>query len=697
MRYKLAELIDTEKTEKLLGSFREAIGVPSAVFDLEGNVIVKSRWLKICSDFHRSTKITCKRCIESNTSLANELMRGKPYSLYMCLNGLKHAAAPIVIEGEHVAIAVIGQFLTEEPDLEFFSRQADNYGFDKSAYMQALSEVPIVANDVRSFLLTFITSLTEMLASLGIKHLSHLEIQKELKNARDRLQIKNEELSASEEELRVQNEELISSRARIEDLARFPAENPNPVMRISASGMVLYANEAADCFLSHPGERRDAEAPPYLRDMIDKTLSTGSSAPFDTQVQDKIYSVTVSPVPGKDYVNIYAQDITDRKKMEEELLRAKQEWERTFDSVPDLIAIMDPSHRIVRANREMARRIGVTPEQCVGRRCYEAVHGSSCPPEFCPHGKTLNDGREHAAEMHEQRFGGDFLVTTTPLRDEQGDIVGTVHVARDITERKQIEEELRRSRDELEARVRERTSDLGRVVARLELINQELQEFAFVASHDLQEPLRKIQSFCDLIVRTNRDKVDEKGKDYLFRMQKAARRMQQLLRDLLSYSRVTTQLEPFRETNLRVVASEAADVFELKLREARAKLEIAELPVIEADSSQMSRLFQNLISNAVKYRGPDDTLIKIYGETCESACRIFVEDNGIGFDEKYLDRIFAPFQRLHGRSEYPGTGMGLAICRKIVERHGGSITARSAPGSGTTFIITLPVKQKNQG
>jgi len=694
MQYKLADLIDTEKTEKLLGSFRDAIGIPAAIFDLEGRVIIKSRWHKICSDFHIEKEKTCRKCIESNTTLANELMEGNPFALYRCLNGLKHAAAPIVIEGEHLANAFIGQFLTEKPDLDFFSRQADEYVFDKSEYLRALSKVPVVTRDVQSFLLSFLTSLTEMLASLGIKHLRQMETEKQLKKARDKLQIQNEELSASEEELRVQNEELISSREQIEILARFPSENPNPVMRMAGDGRVLYANEAAACLLAGSKADRSDMAPQFLRNMVTEAFSTGSSAKLDIQVHDRIFSLTVAPVLDYDYVNIYGQDITDRKHMEEELLRAKQEWERTFDSVPDLIAIMDPLHRIVRANKEMARRLGLTPEQCTGRRCYECVHDSLHPPDFCPHGRTLMDGQEYTAEMYEPRLGGDFLVTTTPLRDEQGNIVGTVHVARDITERKRIEEELRRSRDQLETRVRERTADLAKAVTRLELINQELQEFAFVASHDLQEPLRKIQSFCDLVVRSNRENVDEKGQDYLLRMQKAARRMQQLLKDLLSYSRVTTQLEPFRETDLKLVVTEAAEVFELKLREENGKIQIADMLVIEADYSQMVRLFQNLISNAVKYRSRQKPMIKIYSHRDKHFCRIFVEDNGIGFDEKYLDRIFSPFQRLHGRNEYPGTGMGLAICRKIVERHGGSITANSAPEHGSTFIVTLPIKQK---
>ncbi len=689
MQYKISNLIDIQKTERLVGSFRDAIGIPAAIIDLEGKVVIKSRWHKICSDFHRVKETSCKKCIESNTSLANELMQGKSFSLYTCLNGLKHAAAPVIIEGRHLANAFIGQFLTETPDLDFFSRQADRYGFDKSAYLQALTEVPVVSQDVLSFLLSFLTSLTEMLGSLGINHLTHLQFEKELRKAGDKLQIKNEELSASEEELRAQNEELILSREQIENLARFPSENPNPVIRISVDGMVLYANEAADILLTEAGAGGNGKAPPFLRKIVTEAFNTGSLAGLDVLVRGRTFSLTVVPVLDNHYVNIYGQDITERMRMQEELLQAKQEWERTFNSVPDLIAIMDTRHRIVRANREMARRVGLTPEQCAGLPCYESVHGLPHPPEFCPHGRTLSDGREHTAEIHEERLGGDFLVTTTPLRDDEGNIVGTVHVARDITERKRIEAEVRRSRDQLETRVQERTADLAKAVARLELINQELQEFAFVASHDLQEPLRKIQSFSDLVVRSNRDRVDEKGKDYLLRIQNAARRMQQLLKDLLSYSRVATQLEPFCETDLEQVATEAAEVFELKLRDVSGKIEIAELPVVEADSSQMARLFQNLIGNAVKYRGKQKPLIKIYSDKGKTSCRIFIEDNGIGFDEKYLDRIFSPFQRLHGRNEYPGTGMGLAICRKIVERHGGSITATSAPEHGSTFIVTL--------
>lgn len=695
MQYALNDLIDIEKTREILVNFSDAVGIPAAIIDGEGKVLVAARWRRICTDFHRKNPAACKRCIESDTILANKLQQENSFSFYSCLNGLAVAASPIVIEGEHLANAFLCQFLTEKPDLDFFSRQADEYGFDKSAYLQTLSEVPVVAQEVLHPILSFLTSFAGMIASLGVKQLNQLGIEKELQAARDKLQIQNEELSASEEELRAQNEELLSSREQIEILARFPAENPNPVLRISVDGGLLYANQAARSIMAGwEACREGRNVPPFWREVVAEALGTGSSNSLDIQVDDSIFSLAVVPVLDKGYVNIYATDITERKRIENELLQAKQEWERTFDSVPDLIAIMDTQHRIIRANREMARRIRLDPERCVGLRCHECVHGSPAAPEICPHELTLRDGREHIAEVYEKHLGGHFLISTTPLRDEHGAILGTVHVARDITRQKQMEEELRKSRDELEARVEERTADLAMAIERLELINRELQEFAFAASHDLQEPLRKIQSFCDLVVRTNLDRVDEKGKDYLARAQEAAKRMQQLLKDLLNYSRVATHPAPFQPVDVKAVIAEAAKVLEHRIRKINGRIEVSEMPVIEADSSQMARLFQNLISNAVKYAGRQRLLIRIYSDRHDSFCRLCVEDNGIGFEEKYLDRIFSPFQRLHGRAEYSGTGMGLAICRKIVERHSGSITARSSPGKGSTFIVTLPVKQK---
>lgn len=238
--------------------------------------------------------------------------------------------------------------------------------------------------------------------------------------------------------------------------------------------------------------------------------------------------------------------------------------------------------------------------------------------------------------------------------------------------------------------------------------NAELQQFASIASHDLQEPLRKIQAFGDRLKTKCNEALTEQGRDYLERMQNAAGRMQTLIDDLLMLSRITTKAQPFVPVDLAQVIQEVLSDLEVRIDETKGQVKVASLPTIEADSLQMRQLLQNLIGNALKFHPKTEPpKVRIYSQLLNDEeqpptgnsitpthCQIVVEDNGIGFDEKYLDRIFNVFQRLQGRSEYEGTGMGLAICRKIAERHGGSLTAESTPGQGATFIVTLPIKQR---
>lgn len=216
-----------------------------------------------------------------------------------------------------------------------------------------------------------------------------------------------------------------------------------------------------------------------------------------------------------------------------------------------------------------------------------------------------------------------------------------------------------------------------------------------IASHDLQEPLRKIQTFGDMAKKHYVPLADQTGQDYLDRVLQSAGRMRRLLQKLLALSGVTSKKQPFKKIELTNIAREAADVFEAVLKETGSQIAIEKLPMIEADESQMRQLFQNLIGNALKFRDNGIPKIRVHGRvTDQRVCEIVVEDNGIGFDPQFAEVIFKPFERLHGRSAYEGTGMGLAICRKIVERHGGTIRAESEPGQGATFIIRLPIKQR---
>ncbi len=268
--------------------------------------------------------------------------------------------------------------------------------------------------------------------------------------------------------------------------------------------------------------------------------------------------------------------------------------------------------------------------------------------------------------------------------------------------------------EHLETKVRERTQELELFSQELSRSNRELENFAFVASHDLQEPLRKIRTFGDRLKDGYSESLGE-GKDYVDRMQSAAKRMSKLIEDLLAFSRITTHRKPFESVDLNEAVSITLDDLQFKIEETGAEIICDQLPTITADPTQMCQLFLNLIGNAIKFVAPGvKPIIHIKAEeipqsetseqssalllqdqdrdTDQPFVRITIQDNGIGFDEQFLNKIFSAFQRLHHRDEYEGTGIGLAICRRIAERHGGSIMASSQSGAGATFIVELPLK-----
>lgn len=363
MSFELSDLIDLEKTRQLLENFSKMVGIPAAIIDLEGKILVTSPWQRVCTDFHQQNATTCARCVESDTVLANNLPAGKSFTLFTCLNGLTVAASPITIEGKHLANAFVTQFFTEDPDRDFFRRQAAVFGFDRVAYMDAVAQVPMVSNESLPSILSFLTSFAEMIGSLGLKQLRQLEIGRELRNTQteletqnrqlrsarndlqlkneelaaaeeelraqneelrvieeelrtryEELQLKNEELSTIEEELRAQNEELYQANERIEFLARFPAENPNPVLRIRTDGRILYSNKAASALLAV--WKSKSHSPKFLRGLVNNAFKKGSPRSHDIEVLDRVFSLSVVPVLEAGYVNIYGRDITNRKRAE---------------------------------------------------------------------------------------------------------------------------------------------------------------------------------------------------------------------------------------------------------------------------------------------------------------------------------------------------------------------------------------------
>jgi PAS domain S-box-containing protein len=391
-----------------------------------------------------------------------------------------------------------------------------------------------------------------------------------------------------------------------------------------------------------------------------------------------------------------SRNVTKLKEAEESLNRERVLLRTVIDNLPDFIYAKDKQGHFVLNNIAHAHDLGSkSPEEMKGKSDFDYF-----PPELAKQfyadeqkiietGQTLLNQEQYKCRPSDKSGQKRWSVSTKVLwRDAQGAVLGTVGVTRDIHEIKLVQEALRQSEEKLR-----------QFTVQLERSNRELQDFAYVASHDLQEPLRKIVVFGERLKEKNSEALGPDALDYLDRMQKAAARMQILINDLLTFSRVTTKAHPFAPVNLAEIASEVVNDLEGRIELVKGRVELGTLPVIDAEALQMRQLLQNLIGNALKFRRPEEPpVVKVEAQIIpdpitptKKLCRLTVSDNCIGFDEKYLDRIFNVFQRLHTRNEYEGTGMGLAIVRKIALYHGGDITAKSKPGEGSTFILTIPV------
>ncbi len=365
-----------------------------------------------------------------------------------------------------------------------------------------------------------------------------------------------------------------------------------------------------------------------------------------------------------------------------------------IDNLPDKIYAKDKEGRFVLNNPTHAKSLGLnSPEEMRGKTDFDFFPQELAAQFYLDEQRTIETGEPVINQEQYKNNPRDpgspkrWSISSKVLwRDHQGQILGTVGVTRDIHEMKMAQEALHKSEEKLRL-----------VAAQLERSNRELVDFAYVASHDLQEPLRKITVFGERLKEQNANLAPE-SVDCLNRMQKAAGRMQVLINDLLTFSRVTTKAQPFSAVNLAETVGGVLEDLEGRIEQVKGRVEVGALPVIDAEPLQMRQLLQNLIGNALKFRRPEvPPVVKVEAEVIldpdspeKKLCRLTVSDNGIGFDEKYLDRIFDAFQRLHTRNEYEGTGMGLAIVRKIVLYHDGDITAKSKPGEGSTFILTLP-------
>jgi PAS domain S-box-containing protein len=393
-----------------------------------------------------------------------------------------------------------------------------------------------------------------------------------------------------------------------------------------------------------------------------------------------------------------AQLFRERKRAEEALRKSEEKFRDLYDSAPVGYHEYDTEGRVTNVNYTDLEMLGYCREEMIGEYIWTFNVGEDVVRQQVleklqgrrPPGRSLE-------RTYRRKDGTTFpvLIEDRLNKDEQGRITGIRCTIQDITERKKAEEALRQREKELNEQAQQLQKELTqrrRVEEELARSNKELEQLAYVASHDLQEPLRMVTSYVQLLARRYRGKLDGDADEFIGFAVNGAARMQQLINDLLTYSRVGTRGREFEPTDCEIILGQVLKNLQVAIEEKQAIITHDPLPVIMADNVQLGQLFQNLIGNAIKFQGTEPPRIHVSASLIGNAWVFSVCDNGIGIAPEYAERIFVIFQRLHTQEKYPGTGIGLALCKKIVERHGGHIWVESEPGKGATFYFTVPMK-----
>lgn len=466
---------------------------------------------------------------------------------------------------------------------------------------------------------------------------------------------------------------LRTSEERYRDLARFPSENPNPVLRLDAMGRLLYANAASQCLLDDLNCQVGQIMPSDVRAPVQAALTADSTVVYNARLGADVWELACVSVPHADWVHLYARNITKRWQAEQALEESEAKYHAVFEMAQEAIILMDSdTGRCVDMNAAALHMYGYPREE------FLSLAFATISTEPCGTETTMQElAQDHAVHVplcyHRKKDGTVFPVEISNGVLQLGERRGVFVVVRDISERKRADLKLQET------------------VAELQRSNDELQQFAYVASHDLQEPLRMIVGYLQLLQRRYQGQLDSNADEFIAYAVNGAQRLQTLISNLLEYSRVGTHGKSFKPTDMQAVLQHALTSLCLAIQESGTVVTCDPLPTLSVDEGQCAQLFQNLLSNAIKFHGAEPPRVHVAAMRREDDWLFSVRDNGIGLDMQYAERIFGIFQRLHGRDEYPGTGIGLALCRKIVERHGGRIWVESQPEQGATFYFTFPL------
>lgn len=835
MKRSIKDYIDFERVDALLEGFQKSTGFVTAIVDLNGNILSKSGWRRICTEFHRDHPETAKNCTLSDTILANKTAAGEKYYFYQCLNGIVDVAIPIIIKGEHLANLFTGQFLLEKPDISAFRQQAKKYGFDEEEYLSALRDIPIVTKEKVLTILEFLQLTTKLISDMTLQKMEHAQLleseQKALKEANKAKEKLAQTLGRISDgfgsldhnwNYTFVNEKLAKNvgKKREELLGHniwevFPEAIGTPVHQAYLQAMEEQKSIDLEHFYPHFGRWFQHRFYPssdglsvFSRDITKEKTAEAKTREKDLQfrklsanVPDLIFQFTRKPdgsyyvpvasegirnifgctpdevtdnfdpiakvlhpddaerimadieysakhlsyftcefrvlIPGKPVQWIFSRsnperlpdgsitwygfnaNITQRKEAEEKVQTLNQQLHLLVEAIQKL-SIASSMEDVMKTVRQYVRKLlnadGFTFVLRESDYCYyadeEAISplfkGQRFPINQCVSGWVMLNQQSLAipdiysdprvpVEVYRPTFVKSMAMAPIRTIDPLGAIgiywsikyspspseIQLLQTLADATAKAVENVQLIEG---LESSIDERT-------AQLKVANKELEAFSYSVSHDLRAPLRYINGYVDLLNSRFRDNLPEKALHYLETITDAAKQMGTLIDDLLQFSRTGRQEVHKARLNMTALINEVLEKNKTDIETRNIKVSVQEMPEVFGDYSLLKQVWINLIENAVKYtRLQKYPEIAIEFEKQKGNFIFSIRDNGVGFDMKYVHKLFGVFQRLHSQSEFEGTGIGLANIQRIIQKHNGQVWAEGEPDKGATFFFSLPQK-----